>query len=96
MRKWGGGPPVGASGNKLQCGRIYKDAEIRRLLSKTGYCFQLQCGRIYKDAEIARRGTRTLNAMKSFNVAASIKMRKSEARDLIQAVRKLASMWPHL
>ena len=36
----------------LQCGRIYKDAEIQdgaRLVAKLA---ELQCGRIYKDAEI--------------------------------------------
>ena len=37
----------------LQCGRIYKDAEIPRLLLSLApsRCL-LQCGRIYKDAEI--------------------------------------------
>ena len=40
---------------RLQCGRIYKDAEICILvfvLKRTQIV--LQCGRIYKDAEISR------------------------------------------
>ena len=37
----------------LQCGRIYKDAEIRDGEVITGgHVIELQCGRIYKDAEI--------------------------------------------
>ena len=36
----------------LQCGRIYKDAEIRlEQMDHNGQSI-LQCGRIYKDAEI--------------------------------------------
>ena len=38
---------------RLQCGRIYKDAEIRWEASRMWVGgIQLQCGRIYKDAEI--------------------------------------------
>ena len=38
--------------------------------------YYLQCGRIHKDAEISK-ASKALNASKaSFNVAASIKMRK--------------------
>ena len=38
----------------LQCGRIYKDAEIRRKVAEANdWNRLLQCGRIYKDAEIA-------------------------------------------
>ena len=36
----------------LQCGRIYKDAEIYNALKKAASFGALQCGRIYKDAEI--------------------------------------------
>ena len=37
----------------LQCGRIYKDAEIQaRKSGASGGGAWLQCGRIYKDAEI--------------------------------------------
>ena len=37
----------------LQCGRIYKDAEIGIECEVSGYGgMVLQCGRIYKDAEI--------------------------------------------
>ena len=37
----------------LQCGRIYKDAEIRNGdEDEAPNPTQLQCGRIYKDAEI--------------------------------------------
>ena len=36
----------------LQCGRIYKDAEILRRHTRKGGKSHLQCGRIYKDAEI--------------------------------------------
>ena len=42
------------SASMLQCGRIYKDAEIpddgARFFREHG---ELQCGRIYKDAEIS-------------------------------------------
>ena len=37
---------------RLQCGRIYKDAEIRRFDLPRAARALLQCGRIYKDAEI--------------------------------------------
>ena len=37
----------------LQCGRIYKDAEIcSRAKKRNTSSATLQCGRIYKDAEI--------------------------------------------
>ena len=56
----------------------------------------LQCGRIYKDAEITVRTARGMACAASFNVAASIKMRKSD--DESQADRGIQppSMWPHL
>ena len=80
----------------------------------------LQCGRIYKDAEIGARLNGPRNNANGFNVAASIKMRKSfrtcirrvfdvrlqcgriykDAEILECATRAaasyLASMWPHL
>ena len=60
----------------LQCGRIYKDAEI----SSSAFAYSvrsiLQCGRIYKDAEIRMRELHHGSNTTSFNVAASIKMRK--------------------
>ena len=38
---------------ELQCGRIYKDAEIRSWTSSGTFpTMWLQCGRIYKDAEM--------------------------------------------
>ena len=59
----------------LQCGRIYKDAEIRWPYLRGQDNAGLQCGRIYKDAEIRKAaGSMVLSA--GFNVAASIKMRK--------------------
>ena len=63
----------------LQCGRIYKDAEIGdgRVCTSTKLD-QLQCGRIYKDAEILQVCVCLFNIPLSFNVAASIKMRKSK------------------
>ena len=45
---------VGTS-KELQCGRIYKDAEIFGGAQDPGRENRLQCGRIYKDAEIARQ-----------------------------------------
>ena len=62
----------------LQCGRIYKDAEIGQNVSGLDYTHicVLQCGRIYKDAEIRRVATLAEAEALSFNVAASIKMRK--------------------
>ena len=63
---------------ELQCGRIYKDAEISPLAR--GFIIAglvLQCGRIYKDAEIsASASAHSLGPSFRFNVAASIKMRK--------------------
>ena len=38
--------------SSLQCGRIYKDAEIWKQECDVGISYNLQCGRIYKDAEI--------------------------------------------
>ena len=38
----------------LQCGRIYKDAEIEDRGFLIELASSLQCGRIYKDAEIVR------------------------------------------
>ena len=38
----------------LQCGRIYKDAEITNADACQVPPDMLQCGRIYKDAEIVR------------------------------------------
>ena len=61
----------------LQCGRIYKDAEIATYgQSRTRDHSRLQCGRIYKDAEISPVSRRPVLAIFAFNVAASIKMRK--------------------
>ena len=63
---------------ELQCGRIYKDAEIPRFASKPSQNARLlQCGRIYKDAEIEYRKRLADMRLTGFNVAASIKMRKS-------------------
>ena len=61
----------------LQCGRIYKDAEIDSHRSNTD-CIadDLQCGRIYKDAEMGYNPGCISGLPQSFNVAASIKMRK--------------------
>ena len=68
---------VDVVGFRLQCGRIYKDAEIyRRDEGRWIVALELQCGRIYKDAEIHRRAPEWPAKQCSFNVAASIKMRK--------------------
>ena len=41
----------------LQCGRIYKDAEIWILwIARICWHIHLQCGRIYKDAEMSCKG----------------------------------------
>ena len=57
---------------------------------------RLQCGRIYKDAEIEKTATLTAGDDLSFNVAASIKMRKYEAAKLLADAENIPSMWPHL
>ena len=65
-----------AAAELLQCGRIYKDAEIPAATLDNN-CYQyLQCGRIYKDAETSMPQKRGPQVSLSFNVAASIKMRK--------------------
>ena len=53
MRKCSGAFRRGVPVELLQCGRIYKDAEIGYLVRHgvPGIAY-LQCGRIYKDAEI--------------------------------------------
>ena len=64
--------------NWLQCGRIYKDAEMTGTSTGRSSSLRLQCGRIYKDAEISTCShVPHLSSVKGFNVAASIKMRKS-------------------
>ena len=63
----------------LQCGRIYKDAEISGAAGARRLSVVLQCGRIYKDAEIRVIDGRALLDDDAFNVAASIKMRKSRS-----------------
>ena len=46
-------PTIDAANKRfLQCGRIYKDAEICVFHSNPFVVQYLQCGRIYKDAEI--------------------------------------------
>ena len=56
----------------------------------------LQCGRIYKDAEICLLRLVEMAGIGTFNVAASIKMRKCLAR-ASRALDDIApSMWPHL
>ena len=60
----------------LQCGRIHKDAEIRSYRGMvTTSTRALQCGRIHKDAEISTARNKP-GTPSTFNVAASIKMRK--------------------
>ena len=80
----------------------------------------LQCGRIYKDAEIVYEPSASVYEPSGFNVAASIKMRKSIvlkkgdlSAEMLQCGRiykdaeikyppkypqrgRSASMWPHL
>ena len=48
----------------------------------------LQCGRIYKDAEIADRVQRGIERLCSFNVAASIKMRKYTGRGMLAGIAR--------
>ena len=60
----------------LQCGRIYKDAEIYERYDLNVRFASLQCGRIYKDAEIRGISYGKEKIRPRFNVAASIKMRK--------------------
>ena len=53
MRKYGILQYVKITDLPLQCGRIYKDAEIGRTICTVSRPeILLQCGRIYKDAEI--------------------------------------------
>ena len=61
MRKFIGARLNGPRNNALQCGRIYKDAEIkRRMAPLEGRLIKLQCGRIYKDAEIGNKRLATV------------------------------------
>ena len=60
----------------LQCGRIYKDAEMKYRRNQNATRIYLQCGRIYKDAEIYLDALAKNLGVTTFNVAASIKMRK--------------------
>ena len=81
---------------ELQCGRIYKDAEISWAAADEAAPHQLQCGRIYKDAEIENGRSSRCDACNSFNVAASIKMRKYDECEQSEIEEIEASMWPHL
>ena len=49
----------------------------------------LQCGRIYKDAEMGAITKRRRTGSKTFNVAASIKMRKCGIRCAVHARKKV-------
>ena len=55
MRKFADRPRFGLGALSLQCGRIYKDAEILKWEASGAVGGLLQCGRIYKDAEIDKR-----------------------------------------
>ena len=59
MRKCNTGRSSFRRDTSLQCGRIYKDAEIVSLDISPVNKDNLQCGRIYKDAEIAWAKDRT-------------------------------------
>ena len=53
MRKSQAALAAALAENALQCGRIYKDAEMGKQDARAhDVFFRLQCGRIYKDAEI--------------------------------------------
>ena len=80
----------------LQCGRIHKDAEIwTDYTIGTDITLNLQCGRIHKDAEIVVRECDQFRLLPSFNVAASIKMRKFPAYSYDAVTWLCPSMWPH-
>ena len=80
----------------LQCGRIYKDAEIKGPQGYSARPWILQCGRIYKDAEMRRMEAPGHKPTATFNVAASIKMRKLNSSCLLGRLECFPSMWPHL
>ena len=82
---------------KLQCGRIYKDAEIGALFV---YCAALWCSFNVAASIKMRKSVCAASVITAptigFNVAASIKMRKSPDARLIARTASFASMWPHL
>ena len=56
MRKFDGRNRPRRGRCHLQCGRIYKDAEMSHAKISCAPWKSLQCGRIYKDAEIGYTG----------------------------------------
>ena len=89
MRKYEGYNHTDHTDHWLQCGRIYKDAEIKCLCRHGEGETRLQCGRIYKDAEIRFPPAFCGCREPRFNVAASIKMRKSSPWRSLRALRAL-------
>ena len=83
--------------SELQCGRIYKDAEIvyarDMLLSATS---RLQCGRIYKDAEMGLEMMRKSKTITKLQCGRIYKDAEIRAHAVHYHHLQSASMWPHL
>ena len=81
----------------LQCGRIYKDAEIYEDVPVTlAPAELLQCGRIYKDAEMLSTplyNPRPVNSLQCGRIYKDAEMR---GRVAFTNPLHLPSMWPHL
>ena len=67
----------------LQCGRIYKDAEITLSIHALARHVLLQCGRIYKDAEInyTRRRCRPCIGLQCGRIYKDAEMRRDPRHD---------------
>ena len=80
----------------LQCGRIYKDAEIRNRFSLAIEAAAFNVAASIKMRKLCAVPQSRAGIAIAFNVAASIKMRKSPGyrRGVRHYVRP--SMWPHL
>ena len=88
---------VYASGiDTLQCGRIYKDAEIRKASPHSGGPHSLQCGRIYKDAEIRPRRCLADASPPGLQCGRIYKDAEIRSYGTMLLNHSPPSMWPHL
>ena len=96
MRKWNGNDLDASGYFDLQCGRIYKDAEIDETNDSAEARVLLQCGRIYKDAEIRWAGRENEGAHRDLQCGRIYKDAEMRQWRAMQMGRKRPSMWPHL
>ena len=80
----------------LQCGRIYKDAEIHNRKCFARPKVWLQCGRIYKDAEIGKTTVFRREGFARLQCGRIYKDAEIKVHGRYCEFPRIASMWPHL